>query len=148
MAGRRKVCKKVRNGQARGRNAKVGCDFIQRNEDEGSLSQARMRNLEAGLGENKIAVEQEVEIEGAWAVGNRARAIASEETLNREKRVKERAWRKIGFKRDDGVEKARLIGNADGRGGIKRGTRGDAAESGDSLKGGGERGIRRTGGAG
>ncbi len=58
------------------------------------------------------------------------------------------ARRKIGFKSDDGVEEARLIGEADGSRGIKRRTRGDAAQRANVLEGRGERSIWRPGGAG
>ena len=107
-----------------------------------------MRDFEAGLGEDEIAVEEDVEVEGAGTVGNGAGAVASERALDGEKRVKEPARREIGFKRNDGVEEARLIGEADGLGGIKRGTRGDAAQIANVLQGRGKRDIGRPGRAG
>ena len=107
-----------------------------------------MRDFETGLGEDEIAVEEDVEVEGARTIGDGARAIAAEEALDEEKIVKQLARREIGIKGDDGVEEARLIGEADRRGGIERGTRGDAAERGDLLESRGEGGIGRACGAG
>ncbi len=58
----------------------------------------------------------------------------------------------IGFERDDGVEEAGLINNfvgeADGRGGVERGTGGEVAEGCETRGGRDESGFRRTGGAG
>lgn len=54
----------------------------------------------------------------------------------------------IGFNGDYGVEKARLIGKTDRLGGVKRRTRGDAAEFCDLFERGGQRGIGRARGAG
>ena len=107
-----------------------------------------MRDFKAGLGEHETAIEEDVEVEGAGSVGDGSGAIASEGALDGEKSVEKWARRKIGFKSDDGVEEARLIGEADGLSGIERGTRGDAAERANLLKGRGERSIGRPGGAG
>jgi len=107
-----------------------------------------MRNLEAGLGEHETAIEEDVEVESARAVGDGGGTIASEESLNGEKSIKEWVRREIGFKSDDGVQEARLIGEANGLGGIERGTRDDVAERANVLESCGERGIGRAGGAG
>jgi len=140
--------KKFGGGEAGGRNAEAGSDFCEGDEDEGALSEPRVRDFEARLGEHETAVEENVEIEGPGAVGDRARSIAAEEALDGEKSVEKWARREIGFNSDDGVEEARLIGEADGFGGIERGARGDAAERPNVLKGGGEGGIGRACGAG
>jgi hypothetical protein len=140
--------KKFGGDEAGGWNAEIGRDFGERYEDEGALSEPRVRDFEAGLCKHETAREKDVEIEGAGAVGDGGGAVAAEEALDGEKRVKERARRKIGFKGNDGVKEARLIGEAHGLGGVERGTRGDAAKFCDWLKGGGERGIGRASGAG
>jgi hypothetical protein len=146
------IGEELRGGQAGGRNAEIGSDFGEREEDEGALSQAGMRDFEGRFRRDEIAVEKNVEVQGAGAVGDGARAIAPEEALDGEKIGKERARGEIGFKGDDGVEKTGLIddhaGEANRFGGIERGTRGDAAERANVLKGRGERGIGRASGAG
>ncbi len=126
----------------------LGCDFSERDEDEGTLRQAGMRNFQTGFGESEIAEEENVEVEGARTVGYGARAIAPEEALNGEKSLKKWMRCEIGFKCDDGVKEARLIGQADGLSGVERRTRGDAAEPGDLVECRGERGVGRAGGAG
>lgn len=126
----------------------MGRDFGDRNEDEGALGEARMRNFESRVGENEIAIEQDVEVKGAGAIGDGGRAIAAEDALDGEENVEDRMRGEIGFKRDDGVEKARLIGEANWHGGIEGRTRGDAAGFCDLLERGGERGVWRPGGAG
>ena len=86
-----------------------------------------MRDFEAGCGENQVAIEQDVEVECAWAVWRARGAVAAEVELDREKTVQQIARRKMRFKRDDGIQKAGLIFKSDGRSGVERRTRGDAA---------------------
>ncbi len=148
IGARIEIGEELSGGQAGGRNAEIRSYFGERDEDEGTLGKAGMRDFKAGLGESEIAVEEDIEVEGARTVGRGARAIAAEAALNGEERVKEWARREIGFKSDDGVEEAGLIGEADRLGGIERGTRGDATEGGNVLKCRGERGIGRTSGTG
>ncbi len=138
---------KLRCGQAGGRHAEIGSDFGERDKDEGALGKAEMRDYEAGFGQDEIAIEEDIEVEGARTVEDGARAITAEQALDREKSFKEGARREIGLNGDDGVQEARLIGKADGLGGIERGTRGDAAERGDLLESSGEGSIGRASGA-
>ena len=122
----------------------MGRDFIERHEDEGALGEARVRDLKAGVCEDHVAVENKVEIEGAGAVGRAGGAIAAEFEFDGEKRVEQIAWGKMGFKSDNGVYEAGLVGESDGRGGVERGTHGDVAERGEALGGGGESGFGRA----
>jgi hypothetical protein len=107
-----------------------------------------MRDFEAGLRNDEIAIEEDVEVEGSRAVGECGGAIAAEDALDREKSVEKWARCETGFEEENGVEKTRLGGKADGRGGIERGTRGDAAEPGEVLEGCGESCVGWPGGAG
>lgn len=153
--GRRKLAgveaergKKVSNRAAGAGIVKVGCDLVERNEDEGALGKARMRDFESGLTEHEIAIENEIEIEGARAVGDGVEAVAPEFLFDGKECAEELKWRERGFKRGGGIEEARLIGKTDGRGGVERGAGGDAAERAETRERGGERDIGRSGGAG
>jgi hypothetical protein len=142
----------LRDGAAGAGIAKIGSDFVQRDEDEGALGEAGVRDFQAGLGEDEIAVEENVEVEGAGAVRDGGGAVAAEVALNGEECGEKIARGKIRFEGEDGVEEAGLInkagGETDGGSGVERGARGDAAEGGEALDGGGERGFGRAGGAG
>ena len=83
-----------------------------------------MRDFQAGLGEDEIAVEENVEVEGAGAVRDGGGAVAAEVALDGEEGVEEIARGEMRFEGDDGVEEAGLVGEADGRGGVERGARG------------------------
>jgi len=142
------VCEKFDGCKTGERNAEIGGDFRERDKDEGALRQARMRNFEGRLRRDEIAVEEDVEVEGARAIGDGARTIASKTALDGEKRIKKWVRSEAGFKGDHGIEEARLIGEADGLGGIERGTRGDTAQRANVLEGSGERCVGRAGEAG
>jgi hypothetical protein len=148
IGARIEIGEKLSGGQAGGRNAEIGSYFGERDEYEGTLAKAGMRDFKTGLGEDKIAIEEDIEVDGARTVGHGARAIAAKEALDEEKVIKQCARREIGFKGDDGVEEAGLIGGADRLGGIERGTRGDATQRANVLNCSGKRGIGRPGGAG
>ncbi len=60
----------LRDGLAAAGIAEIGCDFVEGDEDEGTLGEARMGDFEAGFAKDEIAVEENVEIEGARAIGN------------------------------------------------------------------------------
>jgi len=107
-----------------------------------------MRNLKAGLREDEIAVEENVEVEGAGTVWDGGGAITTEETLDEKEGGEEGSRSECGVKDDDGVEEAGLIGEADGGGGIEPGTRGDASDGRELLEGSGERGVGMAGEAG
>ena len=64
----------------------MGRDFMERYEHEGALRKSRVRNIEVGLVKHIVAIQQQVEVEGAGPVGNRSPAIAPEVALDAEKR--------------------------------------------------------------
>jgi len=107
-----------------------------------------MGNLEAGSVNRLIAVKQEIEVEGTGAVGDGGGAVAAEFALDLEQPVEKFARGQVGFKREDGVEEARLVGQANGSGGVERRALGDAAEGGEAIRSGRESGFRRPGGTG
>ncbi len=109
----------MRDGSAAVGIAQVGRDFVQRDEDEGALGEARMRDFKAGLAEDEIVVEENVEIEGARAVRNTGGAVAAEFTLDEENGAKQFERRQSCFESYDRVEKAGLIGEAHGLGGVE-----------------------------
>jgi len=78
----REVCEKFDRCKAGGGNAEMGSDFGEGDEDEGALSESGMRDFETGFAEDEIAIEEDVEVEGAGAVGDGAGAIAAEEALD------------------------------------------------------------------
>jgi hypothetical protein len=126
--GGREIREELCGGEAGTRVAEIGSDFGEGYEDEGALREAGMRNFEAGLREDEVGVEENVEVEGARAVGDSGRAITTEETLDEKEGCEEGARSQRGIKGDDSIEEAGLIGEADGGGGIQRGTRGDASD--------------------
>jgi hypothetical protein len=138
----------LRNGETGAGIAESGSDFGEGYEDEGALGEAGMRNFEAWLGENEIAVEENVEVEGAGAVGDSGGAVTTEEALDEEKGSQEGARGERGVKGDNGIEEAGLIGEADGGSGIQRGVRGDASDGRKLREGRGEGGVGMTSRAG
>ncbi len=140
----REIAEELRDGEAGAGFAKLRSDFVKRNEDEGTLGEARMGNFEIELPEDEIAVEKNVEIERAGAVGNGSRAVAAEFTLDCEQGVEKLTRGEVGFKRDNGVEEAGLIGKADGSGGVERRPGGDVAEVCKVVDGMSECGFRRA----
>ncbi len=138
----------LRDGLAAAGIAEIGCDFVEGDEDKGALGEARMGDFEAGFAEDEIAVEENVEIEGARAIGNTGGAVAAEVAFDEENGAKQFERRQSGFESDNGVEEAGLISEADGRGGVDRGAGRDAAEGGEAHGRCGERDFRRAGGAG
>ena len=99
----------------------MGCDLVERDEDEGALGEARVRDDETGAADDEIAVEQDVEVEGARAVGEAVGAVAAEVLFDEEQGAEQFEWGEIGFEGGGGVEKAGLVGESDGRGGVERG---------------------------
>ncbi len=118
---------------------------MERYQDKGALGQARMRDNEVVLAQHEIAKEQNVEIERARTVALTAGAVAAEREFEIEQRLEQLARGHIRFKSDNGVEEARLIDKAHGRGGVERRAGDDAAELRETVRGGGERSVRRPG---
>ena len=95
-------------------------DLSERDEDEGAGREAGMRDFEVGLGDDLIAEEEDVEVEGAGAVAKAGCAVAAEFALDGEEIFEEGARGEVGFEGDDGVEEAGLVGETDGLGGVER----------------------------
>jgi hypothetical protein len=136
------------NGKVGARIAEGGSDFGEGYEDEGALREAGMRNFKAGLRENEIAVQENVEVEGAGAVGDSRGAITAEEAFDEKKGGEKGARRERRVKGDDCIEEARLVWDADGGSGIKGRTRGGASDGREVREGRGERGVWMAGGTG
>ena len=118
---------------------------MKRDENEGTLGEARMRKREIELGQDQIAHQDQVEIEGAWAVGSGACAIAAEVVLDGEEELEELMRRESGLKSENGVDEPRLLSEADRRSGVERGTSGDGAECFKARCCCGESGFGRAG---
>ncbi len=97
-------------------------DFVERDENKGALGEARVGDDKTGPTDNKVAIEQYVEIERAGAVGDAGGAVAAKVLLDEEQRAEQFEGRQIGLKGSSGVEEAGLSGEADRRGGVERGT--------------------------
>lgn len=78
----REIGKELSGGQAGGRHAEIGSNFGERDQDERALGEAWMRNFEGRLGEDQIAIEEDVEIERTRAVGDGGGAVAAEDALD------------------------------------------------------------------
>ncbi len=142
------IREEFRSGETGTRIAESGGDFGERHEDEGALREAGMRNFKVGFRKDEIAVKENVEIEGAGAVGDGGGAIATEGTFNKKEGGEEDARSERGINRDDGIEEAGLIGEADGSGGIEPRPRGDASDGSELREGRCERGVGMAGEAG
>jgi hypothetical protein len=105
-------------------------------------------DVEVRFVENQGAEQQDVEVQGAGAVGNAGGSVAAELALDAEERGEEGGGREVSFEGDGGVDEAWLIGKSDGGGGIEGRQADDAADGAEAVDGCGERGFRRTGGAG
>lgn len=98
------------------------------NENKGALMHTWMRQLQRGRIQDYIAKEDQVEIEGAGAVGDAVAAVAAEIALDGQEAVKQRLGIKIGVECDSGVQKGRLVRVAHGLGGVAAGSGGDPAQ--------------------
>jgi hypothetical protein len=90
-------------GEAGARIAESGSDFGKGHQDEGALRETGMRNFKARFREDEIAVKENVEVEGAGAVGDGGGAIATEEALDEKECSQESARRELSVKDDDGI---------------------------------------------
>jgi hypothetical protein len=148
IGGGREIREELCSSEAGTRIAEIGSDFGEGYENKGALREAGMRNLEARLREDEIAVEENVEVEGAGAVGDSGGAITTEETFNKKEGGEEGARSERGFKSDDGIEEAGLISESDGGSGIQRRTHDDVSDGREVREGRGERGVGMAGRAG
>jgi len=101
--GGREIREELCSGEAGTRIAEIGSDFGERYENEGALCEAEMRNFKAGFREDEIAIEENVEVESAGAVGDCGVAVTTEETLDEKEGGEEGARSEHGVKEDDGI---------------------------------------------
>jgi hypothetical protein len=148
FVGLGKLKEQFGRGASGARIAEAGSDLGERDEDEGALAETGVRDFEIRLAEDKVAVEEDVEVEGAGAVGGAGHSVTAEFELDGKKFAEQPAGSEIGFKGDDGVEETGLIGESHWHGGVERRTGGDAAKVGEACHYTGECGIGRAGGAG
>lgn len=128
--------------------SRIGRDLSEGQQDEAALVHAWVRHEEPLGGENAIAVENEVQVEGARAICDAVAAVAAEETFDLKQAIEQRLGCEGGFKRDGGIQKGGLIGVADGLSGVEARACGDVAELTQLLNGGLEGGLRSAGDAG
>jgi len=121
---------------------------MKRYKNEGALGKAGMGNVDVGLVKDEVSIEEDVEVEGAWPVGNPRGTVAPEGVLEVEQRVQKRRRGEACIQGNNGVDEARLIRKTNGRSGVKGRTAEDAAKGGESLGRRGKRGLRRAGRAG
>jgi hypothetical protein len=89
--------------------------LIEGNKHESALSQAGMWNLKARLAHRQIAIQKNVQIQGARAIQNGADAVPSEVTFNGEQRIQQVAGAELCFDCGCRIQESRLVGIADGR---------------------------------
>jgi hypothetical protein len=56
------------------RHLRARVEVEERAQDKGALMHARMRQRQSCRGERRVAVQEEVKIQGAWRAGKRSRA--------------------------------------------------------------------------
>jgi len=79
----------------------------ERDQDEGALVQARVRQGQFGGFEGHVVDQQQIEIERARSVGKRARA--AQVVLDAKQRAEEVTRSQRGLQSDDRIEEARLL---------------------------------------
>jgi hypothetical protein len=114
------VAKQLRDGATRTGIDDVRGDLVERNQDKDAVRQSWMRDGEIGFSDANVIHEKDIQIERTWPVGNVKAAIAAEFELDLPQLFKELVRRKRSFKRDSGIEKARLRGITDRSGGVER----------------------------
>ena len=62
---------------------------MERDEDKGALGKARVGDFKGGFAEDQVAIEEDVEVEGARAIGKAGDAVAAEFALEGEKSAEE-----------------------------------------------------------
>ncbi len=93
------------------RMAQFRCDFVQGNEDEAAIGEARVGNDEFGSADDARSVEEDVDIDGARAHGHAA--TAAERPLDLLQAAEKLERHQGGFGRDGAVQEGALIDAAD-----------------------------------
>ena len=106
----------------------IGGNLRQGDHHEGSVGHAWVRDFEAWLADPQIAVEQDVQIEGARPVLKARGPIAAELLLDPHQTLQQSARREAGFQRDNGVDESGLCGIANRCGGVEGRPAGDSPE--------------------
>lgn len=94
-----------------------------------------MGNHEVGFVDDLVAEEQEIQIQCTRSVVNAAGAVAAERALDAQEFGKELVGRERCFERDNGVEEARLVRVAHGRGAVETRAAAEASESIEMVRG-------------
>src|SRR5439155_9328224 len=111
---RRDLSQQVSNSQTRHRIDELRRDFRERTEHERALAESWMRHREAGLVDDAIPIQNEIEIERPRRAGERPLAAAL--ALDRLQRFEELARGQAGLADDRAVQERRLDADADGLG--------------------------------
>ncbi len=93
---------------------------MKRSQNKSALGKSGMRNFKIVFADGQVAVKKNVEIEGARAVCKSRRPHAAELAFHGQQSFQQTARRQLRFERHNGVQKPRLVGKADWRGGVKR----------------------------
>lgn len=115
--------------------AHCGSDFSEGRENKCALVHGWVWQCELGSGEDEIAVEQQIEVDDAWAFGRSGGAIAAHSSLNFEKSMKQFEWSECCFEQSRGVDELGLIEIADRCCDVKTGDGLDATECGHAVEG-------------
>lgn len=104
-----------------------------------------MGNLEAGLADDPVAEQQDVQVQCTWAVLNAGGAVAAKILFNAEQATEERAGLKVGFQGNDGVDETRLRGVAHRFRAVERRTADHATEGREPVGRCGQGDVGRAG---
>ena len=99
-----------------------GVNLEQRSQYEGTLMHAWVGQGQLAVVEHRVAMEQQIEIEGARGVGNASHTAMT--CFNRQKLVQQRKGRELGVDGDHSIDKVRLVEEPDGRASVKGGAGG------------------------
>ena len=107
-----------RLGQPRPADAQIGRDFGQRNQDEGPLQKAGMRQHETFVRQFRSVVEQKVDVDDPRPPAPGLRP--PQRALGRLDQIEQIERRETCVRQSAGVDEIRLVGHPPGRGGVKR----------------------------
>jgi len=110
-------------------------DLCERREDEGALVHGGVRECQLWCLHDRVAVEQQVQVNDAWALGWGVGAVAAHGVFDGEQVVKEIEWGERCFEKSGGVDETRLIEVANGVGGVEGGDGGDRAQRFEVVEG-------------
>src|SRR5450755_1305058 len=85
-------------------------NFIERHQDESTLSHSRVRNLKPGLGDLHVTKEQNIEIEGARPIRQARVPVAAKFLLDGKQCREQLLWLQIRFERSCSVDESWLLG--------------------------------------